>query len=246
MKRAVSGAAGVAAVIVVSTLGSVGHAQEVEVSGNVAILSDYAFRGVSQTLEEPAIQGGLDLSLPANLYVGVWASNVQFGETVPDRRAHMELDLYGGIAPSVAGLDLDVGVLYYAYPGAHSDFDYNFLEIFGGVSRGFGPLTAGLTGAYSPDFFAASGTGLYGALEATAELSGTPLAVDASVGRQSIEDNAAFGTPNYTVWSAGISADVYRSAVGLSVTGTDLSKENCFGGSDLCKARVILSISRGL
>jgi uncharacterized protein (TIGR02001 family) len=244
MKRWTCGAAVIAAGILVVT--SAG-AQEVEVSGNVMITSDYAFRGISQTLEKPAVQGGLDITGPLNLYVGAWGSSVNFGEDLSGgSRAQMELDVYFGIAPTVAGVDLDVGLLYYAYPGAASVRSYNFLEAYAGVARSFGDLSFGLNGAYSPDFFAASGTGVFGSASVSALIPGAPLAVEASVGRQAIEDNAAFGTPDYTVWSAGVSADYFGASFGATVTGTDLKEADCFGGSDLCKTRVIVSVSRAL
>jgi uncharacterized protein (TIGR02001 family) len=245
MKRGMCG--GVLALAFVVGTAGVAVAQEVEVSGNVAIASDYAFRGISQTLEKPAVQGGFDVSAPFGLYLGMWGSSVNFGEDLDSgARAQMELDIYGGIAPSVGGFDLDLGLLYYAYPGAFSGFDYNFLEVYGGVAREVGAVTAGLTGAFSPDYFGASGTGLFGGVTLGAVLPSAPVAVEGSVGRQSIEDNDAWGTPNYTVWSVGVSTDLLGSTLGATVTGTDLSQADCFGGSDLCKTRVIVSLSRAL
>ncbi len=246
-KRVLSGIAGASVFALLSTAATPASAQEVEFSGNVAITSDYAFRGISQTLEQPAVQGGLDAAGPFGLYAGVWASSINFGEDLDGSdRAQMELDFYGGIAPSAGGFDFDLGLLYYAYPGALSGLDYNFLEAYAGVAREVGPVSVGLNGAYSPDFFAASGTGLFGSVSASVGLPSAPISVDGSVGRQTIEDNIAFGTPDYTVWSVGLSAEVYGLGVGGAVTGTDLSESDCFGGSDLCKTRVILNVSRAL
>jgi uncharacterized protein (TIGR02001 family) len=247
MKRKVSFAV-VSVVMLTSWAAAPAGGQELEVSGNVAITSDYAFRGISQTLEKPAVQGGFDVGAPFGLYFGMWGSSVNFGEDdlAIGGRAQMELDVYAGIAPEIGGFALDLGMLYYAYPGAFSGYDYNFLELYGGIGREVGPVSTGLTGAYSPDFFAASGTGLFGAITLGAEVPGTPVALEGSLGRQSIEDNDAFGTPDYTVWSLGLSTDLFGSTLGAMVTGTDLSESECFGGSDLCKARVIVSLSRAL
>src|SRR5690554_6265151 len=79
-------------------------------SANVAVTTDYTFRGISQTLEEPAVQGGMDLEHPSGLYLGTWGSSVNFGEDLTaGPRAQLELDVYGGFAPSIAGVaDLDV------------------------------------------------------------------------------------------------------------------------------------------
>lgn len=232
--------------LVLATVTAAG-AQEVTLSGNVAITSDYAFRGLSQTLEKPAVQGGLDLSAPFGLYAGVWGSSVNFGEDLAaGARAQMELDVYGGIAPSAAGFDFDVGLLYYAYPGAASGRDYNFLEGYAGVGRDIGPVSLGVTGAYSPDFFAGSGTGIFGSLDGALALPFAPVTLEGSVGRQSIEENDVFGTPDYTVWSVGLSTEIMGTGVAGSVIGTDLSDEDCFGGSDLCKARAVVTVSRAL
>ena len=96
--------------------------------------SDYTFRGISQTAEDPAIQGGFDYEHGSGLYIGTWASNVDFEvQTVSD--ATMELDVYGGIAGEFDnGLGWDVGILSYNYPGADSSLEYDFTEVYGSLS----------------------------------------------------------------------------------------------------------------
>ncbi|MBE0616861.1 MAG: hypothetical protein IH608_02885, partial [Proteobacteria bacterium] len=86
-----------------------GWLAESNFSGNVAMTSDYVFRGISQTDSNPAIQGGFDYASPVGLYVGTWASNVAFG-------GNIEMDWYGGFSNEVAGFSYDLGVIYYAYP----------------------------------------------------------------------------------------------------------------------------------
>lgn len=99
---------------------------ELEASANVALTTDYIWRGVSQTDNGPAIQGGFDLSHGSGLYAGVWGSNVEFGDD-----ANVELDLYGGYATEFAnGLSLDVGVIHYDYP---SESGLNFEEFYVGL-----------------------------------------------------------------------------------------------------------------
>jgi len=244
MKRVKSGIAAIAGALVLASVAVGAEAQEVELTGNVSLASDYAFRGISQTMEEPAVQGGLDVSGPAGVYLGAWGSSVNFGEDLP--RAQLELDVYGGIAPSVAGFDFDLGALYYLYPGSESANNFDFYEIYGGVGRTVGPLGLGLSAAYSPDFFAASGTGVWFGAEASVGVPGTPLTLDGSLGKQSIEENDVWGTPDYMAWSAGIGAELFGASIGATLTGTDLEEGECFGGSDLCNTRVILSVGRGL
>ena len=100
-----------------------------EFSANVAITTDYTFRGVSQTFGDPAIQGGFDWASDL-LYVGVWGSTVDFGEGFTDpftgesvTDASAELDFYFGVTPSIGDLGLDFGFIYYFYPGAVQDED---------------------------------------------------------------------------------------------------------------------------
>ena len=213
-------------------------------SGNVSVTSDYSFRGISQTLEEPAIQGGLDLRHPWGLYLGTWGSSVNFGEDLSlGDRAQMELDLYGGIGRSLFGLaTVDLGFIYYAYPGAENNRNYDFLEFGLGASRSVGPLSPAVSLKYSPDFFAESGEALYYGASLGVPVSFVTL--NGSVGRQQIERNDVFGTPDYTDWGLGASVGF----VGLSFTGkyidTSLDDDECFGGSDLCGSRVVFSISR--
>jgi len=88
---------------------------EIEISGNVSLVTDYRFRGISQTNRDPAIQGGFDLGHKSGLYVGTWASNVSQWAN-PD--GSMEIDFYGGYSTELPlGVGLDVGHIWYQYPG---------------------------------------------------------------------------------------------------------------------------------
>ena len=83
-------------------------------SGNLGIFSDYRFRGVSQTNKLPAIQGGVDLALKNGLYLGNWNSNV---DSTMYNGASIEMDFYGGYKATFGDFGLDVGGIYYYYPG---------------------------------------------------------------------------------------------------------------------------------
>merc|ERR1711916_136809 len=105
-------------------------AQEVSVSGNVAISTDYVWRGITQSNEDMAISGGFDLEA-GNFYAGTWASNVDFEDSSD---TNIELDFYGGFTGDLSeSVSWDVGMIYYTYPDA-DDLDYDFLEIYGGLS----------------------------------------------------------------------------------------------------------------
>lgn len=98
------------------------------VTGNLGFYSDYSLRGLTQTLEEPAIQGGFDYAHSSGLYLGTWASNVS-SSLFPG--GSMEWDLYGGWAKTFGDFGVNVGGYYYYYPGAeYANGDkFDFVEL---------------------------------------------------------------------------------------------------------------------
>ena len=112
-------------------------------TGNLGFVTDYRFRGISQTYKLPALQGGFDYSHSSGLYLGTWASNVNsssnaFGVAYANG-AGLEWDMYGGYKfEPIKDLGLDLGVLYYYYPGARyvvtQKTKYDNLEIYLGAS----------------------------------------------------------------------------------------------------------------
>ncbi len=212
-------------------------AYAVEISGNVALNSDYIYRGISQTNENPAISGGFDIAGESGLYAGVWASNVAFDGSV-------EIDVYAGYAGSFSEeVDYDIGVLRYEYPddaqaGAP---DSSFNEIYGSV--GFKGVTVGF--AYSSDFFYESGKSVY--LYVDYEL-GLPndFTLAFHYADQSIDDEVQFGTPDYNEYSIGISKSFMDIDYSLTWFDTDLSRTDCFAGSDICESRIVFGLSKSL
>ena len=86
-------------------------------TGNVNVASSYRFRGIDQTFNQPAIQGGFDLSMPYGFYIGNWNSNVSQGAGFPG--SNIEMDLYGGWKYAFTeDVGLDTGVINYFYPGS--------------------------------------------------------------------------------------------------------------------------------
>jgi uncharacterized protein (TIGR02001 family) len=117
--------------------GLAGTAQA-EVSANIGATSNYIWRGVSQTSDQAAIQGGVDYNHDKGFYLGTWTSNVDFG----DGNTGYELDLYGGYGGEFGGVVYDVGYLYYLYPAQTSGEAADFSEIYG--TLGYGPVSTGL------------------------------------------------------------------------------------------------------
>jgi len=84
-------------------------------TGNLGLVSDYRFRGISQTFKQPAIQGGFDYSHTSGFYAGNWDSNVNSGAGFPG--GSIEMDFYGGWKQTWGDWGLDLGTIYYYYPG---------------------------------------------------------------------------------------------------------------------------------
>lgn len=123
-------------------------------SVNVALTSNFMFRGVSQTNNGPAIQGGFDYEYgPYDIYAGVWASNVDSSSCTGYNGASMELDMYAGLAPSWKKIDLDLGYVRYEYPRTETSTN-NTNEVYFGLSSTIRRLfTPGYKVYYSDDFF---------------------------------------------------------------------------------------------
>ena len=97
-----------------------------EVSVTITAASDYLFNGISQTDENPAIQGSIDWSNEFGWYAGSWASNVDFGDDTD-----AEIDYYGGFSNSINDdMFYDVGVAHYTYIGGGGSSDINYTEFY--------------------------------------------------------------------------------------------------------------------
>ena len=110
---------------------------------NIGVVSDYRYRGISQSRLKPAVQGGVDYGLPSGLYLGAWGSTIKWIKDA-EGNAPIELDLYGGWKGEVAkNLTVDVGVLRYQYFSAVTDgwtalgfSNPNTTEVYGALTSG--------------------------------------------------------------------------------------------------------------
>jgi len=97
--------------------GAVPHAS----TANIAVVSQYVFRGLTQSNEQPALQGGFDYSHASGAYAGTWLSNVNWvADVIPEASSSLEADFYAGFRKSwESGITSDVGYLRYQYPGSY-------------------------------------------------------------------------------------------------------------------------------
>lgn len=226
------------------------HAQEdaattpITVSGSVAIASDYRFRGVSQSDDHMAVQGGLTVSHESGVYVGTWASNLAGWGTFGG--ANMELDLIGGYKAKLSkNATLDVGLTWYMYPGGANDTD--FAEPYVKLSGTTGPatLTAGV--AYAPKQYALANVSnapnsrgqkqdnLYVWGDGALAIGGTPFTAKAHIGHS--DGNPGLG-PNGT--SVSPTGKYWDWSIGMDTTWRNLTLNLFYVDTDITAAKAAL------
>ncbi len=178
-----------------------------ETSANVALSSEYVWRGVNQSASDPAISGGFDLGHESGFYAGVWGSNVDFGSD-----ASIEVDYYAGFGGDFgdSGVSYDLGYLYYDYP---SEDELDFGEIYGFVSFSFFSAGVSYTANAEDDDLEDA---LYYQLDAGYDVGSVSLA--AGVGRYNY-DSGQTSYEDYTNWYLGASTEF--AGLGLDVTYHD-------------------------
>jgi uncharacterized protein (TIGR02001 family) len=225
---------------------SAAFAEEGPFSANVSLTSDYAYRGISQTDQRPALQGGFDFNHASGFYAGVWGSNVSWlrdaerGLDVNSRNS-LELDLYAGYTFDVGPLGLDVGVLQYYYPGSYNSAwkdatgleNPNTTEGYVGLSWEF--LSFKYSHAFT-DLFGADDSENSQYFDLAADYEVMPsLTLNAHFGRQRITGS---GNVDYNDWKVGATYSLGGFDLGLHYVDTDLS------GGGIVGERVIGSVSK--
>lgn len=202
------------------------------VSANLGVVTDYKFRGISQSDGSPVVQGGVDLELDNGLYLGTWASQVDFAYGADE--TDYEQDFYGGYAGEASEtVSYDVGFIYYAYHGSDRDEDYQ--EVYGSVS--ISDLTLGY--AYSTDYWAETGAFHYPYAEYSFALP-ADVSLDLHLGVNLFDEEDLFfaDLDSYTDYSITVGKEFGGLALSASVVGTDLSDEECWA-TDWCEPSVI-------
>lgn len=199
---------GLAAFVLLATA----SAAQAELTGTITATSDYNWRGVTQTAQDPALQGSIDYSMANGFYVGAWASNVDFGDCCDEE---VEVDLYAGFSGGDV-VTWDVGFNYYWYPGAD---DLDFPEVYAGL--GYKWLEGKVY--YSSDFANTSEQAWYFDGNASYELPAN-LGLEAHFGYSTGDGiDAAYGQDNYFDWSVGVTYALKNFDLGLKYAdGSDL------------------------
>jgi uncharacterized protein (TIGR02001 family) len=188
----------------------------ITVSGLAAVVSDYRFRGISQTDEDFAVQGGFTVAHDSGLYVGTWGSNVDLFAS----GSNAEIDVFAGYGGKInEAIGFDVGLLYYIYPGVDGNTDY--FEPYASISGDIGPVNAKLGAAYAWKGQNALGDNdnIYVFTDLAAGIPGTPLKLKGHVGYS--DGSLAFGG-NYWDYSVGAELSYNALTFGVSYVDTDL------------------------
>lgn len=226
-----------AALAVAFALPAQAQDKKLELSATATFTTDYIFRGVSNSDENPAVQASFDATYGI-FYAGIWGSNTDFGDGI-------EIDYYAGITPKWWNITFDIAGLYYTFPGFNS---IDYFELKTGASWTGGKWTLGVTNYWSPDNFglgvdsnATEGTVSY-AFAGKLFNFFTP-SISGLIGYQAYEDIV----PDYTYWNAGLTLGFMENwSADIRYWDTDYSDAECFinsGGSGNCDARVVGTIS---
>ncbi|ATE63685.1 TorF family putative porin [Rhizorhabdus dicambivorans] len=221
----------------------------VTVSGSVGLVSDYRFRGVSQTDKEMGIQGGITLGHASGFYVGTWGSNLAGWGTFGG--SNTELDIFGGYKVQFGeGMALDAGLTWYMYPGGADKTD--FAELYAKLSGAVGPVNLLGGVAYAPKqqalgrwYFsgASAATGVFDApgdkednlyiwADISSTIPDTPITLKGHIGYS--DGNSGLGpngtsvapTGKYVDWLVGVDFAVPTTplTVGVAYVDTNITK----------------------
>ena len=257
----------VAAAVLVPGLAAAQAAAPSPLTGNVTLITDYRFRGISQTFQKPAFQGGFDYAHASGLYAGNWNSNVSQGAGFPG--GNIEMDFYGGYKKAFGDLGLDVGFIYYYYPGTKAGVTTPFSP----VNNKTGEVHSGkvdnkeiyIGGSWKwlslkfydsiDDYFSTPGTKntYYVDFSGNYDL-GNNWGVNGHFGHLKFK---GMSNADYTDWKIGVTKDINGWVLGAAYLDTN-AKGNCstpaefycFGNTsgteskDAGKATLLLSISK--
>ena len=220
---------------------------DITVTGSVTVVSDYRFRGISQTDEDFAVQGGITVSHASGVYVGVWGSSIaDYVASGGDQ----EIDFSMGYSTEVApGTVLDVGAIYYYYPGAESvvpGYNSDFLETYASVKHTFGPASAKLLVAYAPkqsglSIGAGTEDNLYIGTDLLIGIPDTPVSLSAHFGHSFGPSYLTIGS-EYSDWSIGASYAAGPVTFGVSYVDASGGAFVSPSGRDIADGALLFSV----
>ena len=223
--------------------------KEFTLTGSAAIVSDYRFRGISQSNKRFAVQGSATLTHSSGFYGSFWASSI---DDYVAANADAELDLIAGYSTTVGGFTLDGGLLYYVYPSAIKGVNTDFFEPYASVKYAVGPVTLKGGLAYAPKQKAIASTvtghtkddNLYVYGEASGTIPDTGFGLTSHVGYSRGPSFLTGPRKSYWDWNLGATYTWRNATFGVSYVDTN-AKSTDFntGFKNVAKAGVVGSVT---
>ncbi|WP_447772331.1 TorF family putative porin [Variovorax boronicumulans] len=221
-------------VLVLPTLLALPMLANAQLTGNVALTTNYKFRGQDQDMLgkndyaktrglKPAVQGGFDYAFgDSGFYIGNWNSSVNWL-----KGNSLESDIYGGYKFKAGPLDMDVGALTYLYPGNSTGNTTELYASAGYTDETIGAFTLKYSHTVSKDYFGyagnKSGSGLKGTNTGYLNLAYSKeivpkVTLKAAVGYTNMSsDIRGLGYKSYVDYNVGAT---YDFGSGLTLTGS--------------------------
>lgn len=205
---------------------------EFTITGAATVASQYRFRGLSQSDNKPVVQGTFTVAHSSGLYISTWGSSATAGNS-PINIGGTEIDVFGGFTHGLgnSGFTIDVGGYGYIYPGATAG---NYYEIYGNLSKTYGPITAKVGLYYAPgqrvfnyNFTSSTRHNAYVYGELGAGIPNTPVSIHTHLGHTG--GGFDYGK-QYLDYSAGVTYKWKALAFDISIVGTDLSRKDIRNG----------------
>lgn len=215
------------------------------ITGSVTATTDYRFRGLTQTNEDPAVQATVNVNHESGFYVGVFASTIDGG---PDgstpaltNYGDVEIDLYGGFTKTLdSGLGIDAGLLYYFYADNRAGVNTDFFEPYASLSYTVGPVATKIGAAYAwggqkgLNFTTSNDDNIYIYGEASVGIPNTPITLKSHLGYSDGSlglANPTVGDQTYWDWSLGAEAVKGPFKLGVSYVDTDVTNDFGFANA---------------
>jgi len=212
-----------------------------ELSYNAAIVSDYRYRGLSQTRLQPALQGGADYTHnPTGFYAGTWLSTIKWTKDLPGGSGDVEWDIYGGKRGEITkDIAYDVGGLYYFYPSNGLTPNANTFELYGQLSAGpfllkYSQSTTNLFGTAN-----SKNSGYIDAQFNYDVYDGYNL--NLHVGHQNVKNNGIYSYSDYKI---GATKDFGVVSVAVALIHANTDAYLAPSGKNLAKSGAVLTISK--
>lgn len=223
-----------ASTLLVSTLAAASPAladetappSDFKITGSAAVVSQYRFRGISQSNNRPAVQGAITVAHSSGFYVSTWGSSASAGDSAVNIGG-TEIDVYGGYTHGLgnSGVTIDAGLYGYIYPGAPAG---NYYEIYGSLAKTLGPVNAKAGVFFAPKQSALDGypthhnTYVYG--ELSGGIPGTPITLHSHLGHTG--GGFDWSGKQYLDYTVGASVAWKNLTLDASVVGTNVSRSD--------------------